>query len=138
MNKRFSDNKKSLLYSFNLRITLQIWEKITRVFVKLWTGHKPRHGQGDKVGFCSKSSAVPNKHDSTWTDFCLVYFFKFDKLRLHVELISISEHQHDFKFSWSWSTDIYILSTYRMVGIFQMFRKLSIDGIKGWQRKLLY
>ena len=35
LNKRFSDNKKALLYSFNLRITLQIREKITRVFVKL-------------------------------------------------------------------------------------------------------
>ena len=71
-------------------------------------------------------------------DFCLVYFFEVIKLRLHVELIPISEHQHDFKFSWSWSTVIYLLSTYKMVGIFQMFRKLSIDGIKDCQRKLLY
>ena len=71
-------------------------------------------------------------------DFCLVYFFEVIKLRLHVELIPISEHQHDFKFSWSWSTVIYLLSTYNMVGIFQMLRKVSIDGIKDCKRKLLY
>lgn len=35
LNKRYSDNKKLLLYSFNLGITFQIWTKITRVFVKL-------------------------------------------------------------------------------------------------------
>ena len=86
----------------------------------------------------ARTSVVPHKHDSTWTWLLLVYFFSVNKLRLHVELIPISEHQHDFKFSWSWSKVIYLLSTYKMVGIFLMFRKLSINSTKDWQRKLLY
>ena len=71
---------------------------------------------------------VSHKHNSAWTWLLLIYFSEVNKFKLHIELIPISEHQHDFKFSWSWSTVIYLLSTYTMVGIFQMFKKLSIDG----------
>ena len=88
--------------------------------------------------FDISTRVLPHKHNSTWTWLLLVYFSEVNKLRLHVELIPISEHQHDFKFSWSLSKFIYLLSTYKMVGIFLMLRKLSIDGTKDWQRDFSY